>query len=231
VTALIEHAWVIPVDGRQRQIDDGAVAIDGDRIAAVGTTAELAARFAGAKRIDASGKAVLPGFVNTHIHLIGGLNKGLTEDQSGVSGGLFRIAMPLHYVYAQPEEVYWLATMHVLEALCTGTTTVNEVGKYAREVAKAVRDAGLRAVMAENIRDSAVTDVRPGIVERSFDPAAAERTIDAATAFIEEWHGKADGRITCRFGPNAPDTCSEGTLQRVKSLAAKHGLGLHTHLA
>jgi len=228
---LIEHAWVVPVDGRRAHIEDGAVALDDDRIAAVGTTTELAARFKADRTIDGRGKAVLPGFINTHIHLIGGVNKGLTEDQTGVSGGLFKIAMPLHYVYAQPSDMYWLASMHALEALRTGTTTVNEVGKYEREVAKVVRDTGLRAVMAENIRDSAVQDVRPGVVERTFEPAAAEQCIDAATSFIEEWHGKADGRITCRFGPNAPDTCSETTLLRVKDLAQKRGLGLHTHLA
>jgi 5-methylthioadenosine/S-adenosylhomocysteine deaminase len=108
---------------------------------------------------------------------------------------------------------------------------VNEIGKYEREVARVVRDIGLRVVMAENVRDSDVQDVRPGVTERTFDPVAAERCIEAATAFIEEWHGQADGRITCRFGPNAPDTCAEATLLRVKALAEARGLGLHTHLA
>lgn len=228
---LIEHGWVIPVDGRQTRIEDGSVAIDGERIAAVGPAGELAKRFKPDRTLDARGKAILPGFVNTHTHLIGGVNKGLTEDQSGVSGGLFRIAMPLHYVYAQPADMYWLASMHALELLCTGTTTTNEMGKYEREIAKVVRDTGLRAVMAENIRDSAVEDVRPGVTQRTFEPAAAERCIEAAAAFIDEWHGKADGRITCRFGPNAPDTCAESTLMRVKELAHERGLGLHTHLA
>jgi 5-methylthioadenosine/S-adenosylhomocysteine deaminase len=185
------------------------VAIEGDRIVAVGPTRDVAAHVAAARTIDARGKAILPGFVNTHTHLIGGANKRLTEDQSGVSGGLFRIAMPLHYVYAQPADMYWLASMHALEVLGTGTTTVNEIGKYEREVARVVRDIGLRVVMAENVRDSDVQDVRPGVTERTFDPVAAERCIEAATAFIEEWHGQADGRITCRFGPNAPDTCAE----------------------
>ena len=228
---MIEHGWVVPVDGRKAQIEDGAVVFENDRIVAVGPHSEIAARFQADQTVNARGKAVMPGFINTHIHMIGGLNKGLTEDLSGVSGGLFRIAMPLHYVYAQAPEVYWLASMHALELVRTGTTTANEMGKFEREVAKVVRDVGLRAVMAENIRDSAVVDVRPGVVERTFVPADAQHCIDAALAFIEEWHGKADGRITCRFGPNAPDTCAESTLVRVKELADKRGFGLHTHLA
>jgi 5-methylthioadenosine/S-adenosylhomocysteine deaminase len=228
---VVEHGWVVPVDGKQAHIEDGSVAFEDDRIVGVGPAAEIAARFKADRTVDARGKAILPGFINTHIHMIGGLNKGLTEDLSGVSGGLFKIAMPLHYVYAQAPEVYWLASMHALECVRTGTTTVNEMGKFEREVAKVVRDVGLRAVMAENIRDSAVVDVRPGVVERTFVPADAERCIDAALAFIEEWHGEADGRITCRLGPNAPDTCAESTLLRVKELADQRGLGLHTHLA
>lgn len=229
MVTVIEHGWVVPV--AQPPIEDGAVAFEGNRIVGVGPTAEIAARFKADRTVDARGKAVLPGFINTHIHMIGGLNKGLTEDLSGVSGGLFKIAMPLHYVYAQAPEVYWLASMHALECVRTGTTTVNEMGKFEQEVAKVVRDVGLRAVMAENIRDSAVVDVRPGVVERTFVPADAEHCIDAALAFIDDWHGKADGRITCRFGPNAPDTCAESTLVRVKELADKRGFGLHTHLA
>ncbi len=228
---IIEHGWVVPVDGVHPYIEDGAVAFEDDRIVGVGESADIKARFSAERTVDARGKAILPGFINTHVHLIGGINKGLTEDLSGVSGGLFRIAMPLHYVYAQAPEVYWLASMHALEVVRTGTTTVNEMGKFEREVARVVRDVGLRAVMAENIRDSAVVDVRPGVVERTFVPADAERCIDAALAFIEEWHGKADGRITCRLGPNAPDTCAESTLVRVKELADQRGLGLHTHLA
>lgn len=229
MVTVIEHGWVVPV--AEPPIEDGAVAFEDDRIVGVGSSAEIAARFKADRTVDARGKAVLPGFINTHIHLIGGLNKGLTEDLSGVSGGLFKIAMPLHYVYAEAPDVYWLASMHALECVRTGTTTVNEMGKFEQEVAKVVRDVGLRAVMAENIRDSAVVDVRPGVVERTFVPADAEHCIEKALAFIDDWHGKADGRITCRFGPNAPDTCAESTLVRVKELADKRGFGLHTHLA
>ncbi len=192
---LIEHGWVIPADGKTAPIEDGSVAFEEDRIVAVGPAQEVAQRFRAGRTLDARGKAVLPGFINSHIHLIGGINKGLTEDLSGVSGGLFKIAMPLHYVYAQAEDVYWLASMHALECLRTGTTTVNEMGKFEHEVARVVRDTGLRVVMAENIRDSAVVDVRPGVVERTFVPADAERCIDAALAFIEEWHGSAEGRL------------------------------------
>jgi 5-methylthioadenosine/S-adenosylhomocysteine deaminase len=228
---LIVHGLVIPVDGNGSYIEDGAVAIEGDRIAAVGPTTEIREGFDAEETINARGKAVLPGFVNTHIHLNGAINKALTEDLSGISGGLFKVAMPLHYKYLQRSDVYWLALMHALEVLKTGTTTVNEIGRFESEVAKVVRDSGLRAVMAENIRETDVMQVRPGNLQRDFIAEEAESCIEMSLAFIKEWQGAADGRITCRFGPNAPDNCSEQTLLKVKELAEKHQIGLHTHLA
>jgi 5-methylthioadenosine/S-adenosylhomocysteine deaminase len=228
---LIDNGWVIPVDGRRDSIEGGAVAIEGDRIVAVGPRDEVRKAFAADRSIDATGKAVLPGFVNTHTHLMGAFNKALTEDPPCISGGLFTIAMPLQRKYIRPEEIYWPCLMHAMEMLRTGTTTINEVWWFEREAAKSVRDLGLRAVIAENISEADLTRLGPDNLERHFDADEGKRSIDAAQAFIEEWHGAADGRITCRFGPFSPDTCSERTLLRVKELAAARGLGFHVHLA
>ena len=151
-TRLIVNGWVIPIDSRRPYIEDGAVAIEADRIVAVGPTSEIRQAFTADETIDARGKAILPGFINTHIHLIGAVNKGLTEDIPGVSGGLFKVAMPLHFKYLEPPDVYWLACMHALEMLKTGTTTANEIGRFEREVAKAVRDTGLRTPWLHPIR-------------------------------------------------------------------------------
>jgi 5-methylthioadenosine/S-adenosylhomocysteine deaminase len=228
---LIKNGFILPMDGERPYIENGEIAVQGDRIMAVGSSGSIAPDFLPDETIDASHKAVLPGFINTHTHLIGALNKGLTEDFSGISGGLFKIAMPLHYVYTEASDVYWLALMHGLEMLKTGTTTINEIGRFENEVAKAVRDLGLRAVLAENIREADVMRVRPGETERHFDREEGRRSIETALALAQEWHGACEGRITCRLGPHAPDTCTEETLLRVKELAVQHGLGLHTHLA
>src|SRR5262245_31019457 len=114
---LIDRAWVIPVDGRRPFIEHGAVAVAGARIVAVGPRDEVVKGFAPDRTIDGTGKAVLPGFVNTHSHLMGAFNKGLTEDPPTVSGGLFTLAMPLQREYVRPEDVYWPATMHALESV------------------------------------------------------------------------------------------------------------------
>ncbi len=69
MTIVIHDAAIVTVDENDRVIYGGAVAIEGDRIAAIGGSPELLARYPGAERIDASGKAVMPGFANVHTHL------------------------------------------------------------------------------------------------------------------------------------------------------------------
>jgi len=228
---LVDNGCVIPVDGRRPFIERGAVAVDGTRIVAVGPRDEVVKGFKAEKTLDATGKAVLPGFVNTHSHLMGAFNKAITEDPPQLSGGLFKVAMPLQCKYIRPEEVYWPATMHALETLRTGTTTINEVWWFEREIAKAVRDVGLRAVIAENISEHDLTRLHPDYQERHYDLDEGKRAIETALAFIDQWHGGADGRITCRFGPFSADTCSEATLVRIRELAEARGLGFHVHLA
>lgn len=228
---LIDNGWVIPVDGRRESIENGAVAIDGTRIVAVGPRDEVTRAFRADRTIDAAGKAVLPGFVNTHSHLMGAFNKGLTEDPPQLSGGLFTIAMPLQRQFVRREEVYWPAMMHALETVKTGTTTINEVWWFEHEVAKVIRDLGLRAVVAENISEHDLTKLHPDHQERHYDADEGTRAVETALSFIDDWHGKADGRITCKFGPFSADTCSERMLLRIKELADQRGLGYHVHLA
>lgn len=228
---LIENGWVIPIEGDKPYIERGAIAIQDDKIVAVGPTDEIRRNFVPNETFDASGKAILPGFVNTHTHLMGAFNKALTEDPPCVSGGLFSIAMPLQRNYIRPDEVYFPAMVHAMEMIRTGTTTINEVWWFERETAKAVRDLGLRAVIAENISEADLTRLGPDNLHRNFNEDEGKRSIDEALRFIEEWNGSADGRITCRFGPFSPDTCSETTLIRIKELGEKHGLGYHVHLA
>jgi 5-methylthioadenosine/S-adenosylhomocysteine deaminase len=82
VTLLISGGTVVPMDASHRVIEDGAVAIVGNSIAAVGASAELEARFAPAERIDAHGQWILPGLINGHSHVPMVLFRGLAEDFS-----------------------------------------------------------------------------------------------------------------------------------------------------
>ena len=228
---LIEHGWVIPMTRREHTIPDGAVALDGDRIVAVGPTAEVKATFKPDKTIDARGKAVLPGLVNTHIHLVGSLNKGTTEDAKRAMGGSFKRAIPLQEDHVFADDVYFHALVHGIEAVKTGTTTLNEMWWYMPEPAKVVKDLGVRAVVGGVVREMNTGQITPGKFDRTWLPELAKRNLDECEALIQEWHGAAKGRITTRVAPDGPDRARPETLAKCGELARKYGVGLHTHCA
>ena len=79
---MIVHGTVITIDAHRRVLDDGAIAVNAERIVAVGPTADLAGRFVATKTIDAYRKAVPPGFIDCHAHAGHGLVKNLGSSDS-----------------------------------------------------------------------------------------------------------------------------------------------------
>jgi 5-methylthioadenosine/S-adenosylhomocysteine deaminase len=231
-SVLIEHGYVIPIEGTVDVIEDGAVAIEGNRIVAVGPTAEVRAAVGGAATvIDATGQAVIPGLVNTHAHLVGALNKGLTEDPPAGCSGLFAVAIPLHERYVNREDAYAANVGHTLEMLRTGTTCINENWFFEDEAARCLRDLGLRAVLGPMIREVSMEQFSATNPERVWDKRLADESFDEALRVIYEWNGAAGGRITARIAPLSPDTCSEDLLVRCREAAERLGVGYHVHLA
>ena len=231
-TILVDGGWIIPMRGDGATIPDGAVLIEGDRIAAVGPAGEVRRRAPKPdKVIDARGRAVLPGLVNTHTHLVGAFGKAVTEDAKKRSGGPFKRAIPLQEDHVGKDDVYFPALVHGIEMLKTGTTCINEMWWHQPEPARVARDLGIRAVVAGVVREMNTGRITPGDYARDWDLALAERNLDEAEALIEDWHGKEGGRITCRVAPDGPDRCTDKTLVRCKELADKHRVGLHTHVA
>ncbi len=239
---LIDRGWVIAMaasedgaaggDGLAEVVEDGAVAVEGDRIVAVGPRDEvLATGFVAERVIDASGRAVLPGLVNTHFHFVGSLIKALTEDVAGFGGGAFSIGIPLQERHVGPEDVYYPGLVHGLEALKTGTTCVNEMWWLQPESAKVARDLGIRAVIGGVIRELDTGTITADNLDRAWQPALAEQGLEECQRLIEDWHGAEDGRITCRVAPDGPDRLREETLVRTKELAQRFGVGMHTHVA
>lgn len=223
--------WVLPMAGPDFAIADGAVAFADDRIVAVGKAADLAVHRAGADVVvDLTGHAILPGLVNTHTHVAGAITKAMTEDVSGY-GGAFKVALPLHEHYVRQEDVYLPGLLHAVEMLRTGTTTINECWWHQPESAKVVRDSGLRGVVAAEVREMDSSKAGFGRMERAWDRKMADAGVDEAIDLIENWHGKANGRITCRVAPDGPDRCTPRLLVQLKELADKYGVGLHAHTA
>ena len=227
---FIHGGYLITMAGPAEAIADGAVAIEGDRIVAAGPSAALAGHKAGADRvIDARGRAILPGLVNTHTHLAGALTKALTEDVP-TYGGPFRIALGMHENIITKDDMLLPGMVHGVEMLKTGTTTINECWWHQPQSARIIEQVGLRGIVAAEIREVDSSKIGFGRLDRAWDPRLVEEGLEEAHELFENWQGKGGGRITCRVAPDGPDRLRPETLGRLGELARKHKVGLHTHL-
>jgi 5-methylthioadenosine/S-adenosylhomocysteine deaminase len=227
---LIHDTTLVTADDAGTILYDAALVVNDGRIAALGTTAELTARYPGAERVDGRGRAVLPGLANTHTHLARVLARGIYEDLSPphtppFTGGL--APLPLPELSAEEERV--MAELGALEAIRSGTTLVLEEGSKLDAYAGALLATGLRLVLCERAWDRARASIgQPGPFE--VDPAMAEVGLTRIADFHARWHGKGDGRLTAGLAAWAPDLCSPELLGRLRKLQAELGSLASVHL-
>jgi 5-methylthioadenosine/S-adenosylhomocysteine deaminase len=202
---LITDGTVITMDPSRRVMDNGAIAIVGDRIAAIGTTADLRARFRARRVIDARRKVVMPGLIDGHGHAGHELLKSLAADSDNWDSIVERI-----YAHGSTPD-FWKADglLAGLERLKFGvTTSVNFFGggdnvyrlddpKYAEAYLNAIQSLGLRWILGVGPRrgpyPSSFTEWDGEAhhdVQVSF-----ERQIEVSETLIRKWNGAADGRL------------------------------------
>ena len=227
---LIAHAHLFTMKGDGvGYVADGAVAVRGDRIAAVGTTTDLAARYQTPETIDATGCAVLPGLIDAHMHTPLALVRGVAQD---VAHWMQRALAP-YSRHITPEAALAGTRLNILEALKAGTTTMVDYTRPIPGWADAFQQAGVRARLTPTINAMPpggmagwkLGDLYP------LDPAAGQASIDAAVAFARDWYGAAGGRITAMLGPQAPDMLPRDQLLQVKRIACREGWMIHMHVA
>ena len=168
------------------------------------------------KIIDASGKILLPGFINTHTHLSMTLFRGLADDlslDSWLNDHIWPMEANLNGDYC-----YIGALLGAIEMIKSGTTTFSDMYFYMEDVARAVEDAGIRAVLSYGMIDF-------GDAERR------ENEIKENLTLFENCNGMADGRIKVFLGPHSPYTASKELLLKVRELADEYGMGIHIHVS
>ena len=154
MTIVIHNAAIVTVDDRDTVHYDAAIAIEADRIAAIGPNAEILARYPAAERIDGAGKLIMPGLANIHTHLTMTLARGVFEDLSPshkppFSGGLSPIPLP----DMNPDERRVMAQLGALEAMRSGTTLALEDSNDVDHYAGALADTGMRFLLGERAYD------------------------------------------------------------------------------
>ena len=214
---FVSGGTVITMDAQYRVIEDGAVAIRGNSIVAVGRRSDLEQQFGKTTTIDASGTLVLPGMINGHAHAAMSLFRGVAEDHS-LDDWLQKYIFPAEARNVTEEFVLWGTRLGVLEMLRGGITTYADMYYFEDVVARVTKEAGMRGVLGETIVDFPAPDHKT--------PAAA---LAYTQKYIDSW--KDDPLITPAVAPHSIYTLSTENLKAAAALARSNGVPILIHLA
>ena len=217
MSTLIRHATIVTMnDGVD--IVDGAVGIRDGRIHSIGSEPEGAWD----EIIDARGAYLLPGFIQTHIHLCQTLFRGYADDMP-LLDWLKRRVWPMEAAHT-PSTLRASTRLAAAELLLSGTTTVltMETVHDTDVVFETLADVGMRAVVGKCMMDSA-DDVPRRLQERTLD------SIDESVALRKRWDGAAGGRLHAAFAPRFAVSCSRELLEAVAHLSERERVIVHTH--
>ena len=220
------HATVVTQNERREMLRDAGVAIEAGRIAALGASEEIERTFPQLPSIDATDKALLPGFVNAHTHVVLLVLRGTIEDMGGEA--IYQYMTPISFAMNEDERRA-IALLGCLEALRSGATTLVEPFRHVVTYAGAMAGTGMRLWFSENCADALTLKIRQGIYE--FDRAWGETFLERETALIEKFHDTRSGRVRCQVAAHAPDNCSPWMLGKLNDLREKHGLRRTVHMA
>jgi 5-methylthioadenosine/S-adenosylhomocysteine deaminase len=213
---LIKGGAIITLDANDRIVTGDLLIRDG-RIVSIGETTESADEV-----IDARGAAVLPGFVQTHIHLCQTLFRGAADDLPLIDW-LKRRVWPLEAAHT-PASVRASARLGIAEMIKGGTTSAltMETVNHTAEVFRVAEESGFRATVGKCMMDTG-DEVPAELFEQTDD------SVRESLALIEEWHGRADGRIRACFAPRFAVSCTRELLEQVARLSRERGVLVHTH--
>lgn len=227
---VFTHVDVANPDQVQRDV---ALAVVSGRIAGIGATEDMLAKFPRAEVYDGRGKALLPGLVNCHAHLAQTLSRGFNED-FGFPNSYKLAVQPTSLI--SKEENTLMAVVAAIEAIRTGSTTVVEnVGGIMPEAAELAK-TGLRWVFAESATDrEGGSPMSPEILARGeaprFSPAMRDEGLKRISDLHSAWHGQEGGRITVFPAAALAENSSPELLRAVHDFAEKHDLGYTIHLS
>lgn len=227
---LITHGTLVTMGTPNKIVPDGALYIEGEQIAAMGSSAKLEARYPNAKRLDAGSRLVMPGIICAHTHFYGAFARGMAL--SGKPAANFpEILEKLWWRLDKalwPEDVRYSALVCLVDAIRHGTTTLIDhhasqgriTGSLDR-IAEAVDQAGVRACLCYEVTDRDGQEAaRAGIGENArFIRRAQNRQLEG------------DRRIAATFGLHASLTLSDETLAICMQAAEPFGAGFHIHVA
>src|ERR1044071_3456973 len=217
VDLIVSGGTVVTMDANRRVIEDGAVAVAGGRIVAVGTRAEVTGRYVARATIDARGAAVIPGLINGHTHVPMSLFRGLADDLD-LNEWLTKYIFPAEAKNVTEEFVRTGTQLGLAEMIRGGTTTYCDMYYFEDAIADETSKAGVRGVLGETVIDFPVPD------NKTWAEAMAY-----TEKFIKKWKGNA--LVVPAVAPHAPYTVSEEHLKDVRALSDRTGAPIVTHVS
>lgn len=217
VDILLTHAAVVTMDPGGNVFFDGAVAVSGREIVAVGRSDDLLARYTAHETIDCAGCAVIPGLINGHAHVPMSLLRGIVSDQQ-LDVWLFGYMFPVESRFVTPEFVYAGAMLSCAEMIRGGTTTFVDMYYFEEEVARAADETGMRAICGQSVMRLPTPDAA------SFDEG-----LERARRFIAQWH--THERVIPTIAPHAPYTCTDEIYREAAAICLQYDIPMTTHLS
>jgi 5-methylthioadenosine/S-adenosylhomocysteine deaminase len=217
VDLLVSGGTFVTMDVARRVIEDGAMAIKGGRIEAIGPRATIEGQYSASETIDASGKVVIPGLINGHTHVPMTLFRGLADDLD-LNEWLTRYIFPAEAKNVTEEFVRAGTRLGLAEMIRGGTTTYCDMYYFEDAIADETARAGMRGVLGETVIDFPVADNKTNAEAMAY----TER-------YVSKWKGHA--LIIPAIAPHAPYTVSEEHLKAVRAFSDRTGAPIVIHIS
>lgn len=216
-TILIKNGTIVTMN-KDRDIFIGDILIEDNKLKKVSKNIDTQ----GDKVINADGKIVIPGLIQTHIHLTQTLFRGQADDLE-LMDWLKERVWPLEGNHTA-ESNYISAKLGIAELIKGGTTSIidMETVKHTEEAIKAIYESGFRALVGKCMMDYG-EGVEPKLMENT------DESIEESVRLLKKWHGASNNRIQYAFAPRFVVSCTEEMLIKVRDLAKKYDVMIHTH--
>jgi len=217
VDILLYGGMVLTMNADFDIFPDGAVAIQGDHIVAVGDSATLQKSYQAVQSVDCTGQLIMPGLVNAHTHVPMTLLRGMADDLR-LEVWLMGYVMPTENRFVDENFCRLGTLLAAAEMIRGGVTLFNDMYYHEAVIAQAAADAGMRAVCGQTI-----------LKFPSPDNPSWEDALAYTEQFIQDF--KDHPLIVPAVAPHAPYTCTDEILRACADLARRYDVPLHIHIA
>lgn len=214
---MLSNGTVVTMDKCLTVFSEGVVVITEGKIVAVGPAPDLAGRYEAEQTIDCSGQVIMPGLINAHTHVPMSLLRGLADDLR-LDVWLYGYMLPVEREFVNEEFCYYGTLLSCAEMIRSGVTCFADMYYFEDEVARAVQEAGMRAICAETVMKLPTPDA-----------ASYDESLEYCQRFIAGWKGHE--LIVPAVGPHSPYTCTPEILREMAWLAQEHDVPLLIHLS